>query len=160
MVRNKKNPRKSVTRPARKAPTKTSWRQRLQTKPALVLIILVLAAGIMLLAPDNSPVSLASLTGRNSDRTAPKLDTLKGNYSVAGEAASTSLLVKYKSSVPETTKTTIHKQLNAKVKRKIGPLGVDIVQLNSTDSIGESISKYKARGEIDYVEPNYLAKRF
>lgn len=123
-------------------------------------IILAAGAGLVLLLPDSASLSLASITGKSTDRVAPKLDTLSGNYSVAGEAASTSLLVKYKKAVSANTRATIHKQLGATTKRHIGPLDVDVVQVDSADSVGETIQKYKAHGEVEYVEPNYLAKHF
>ena len=133
------------------------------TKPyliALTLVILGLGVGVSALLPQSSPLSLASLTGKGTDRVAPKMDTLTGNYSVEGEATSTSLLVKYKDSIPENSRADIHRQLGASVKRRIAPLGVDVVQVTSTESVGETMRKYTARPEVEYVEPNYLAKRF
>lgn len=124
------------------------------------MLVIVAAYGVIMVLPDSSPLSYASLSGRNTDRVAPKLETLQGNYSVTGEATSTSLLIKYKDGVPEQARNAINTQLNASAKRRIGPLGVDIVQVNSTESVGEIIRKYKSRAELEYVEPNYLVKRF
>lgn len=126
----------------------------------LIIIVLALGVGASALLSQSSPLSLASLTGRNTDRVAPKLDTLTGNYSVAGEAASTSLLIKYRATTSEATRANINTQVGAKTKRHIAQSGVDIVQVTSIESVAETIKKYKARPEVEYVEPNYLAKRF
>lgn len=126
---------------------------------AALTFITAVAAGVSLL-PESSPISLASLTGKNTDRIAPKLDTLTGNYSVAGEAASSSLLIKYKPSVNRSQKEIINREMGAKTKREIGRLGVDIVQVDSRESMGDIMRRFRSKAEIDYVEPNYLAKRF
>ncbi len=125
-----------------------------------VVAVLAVAAWTSALLPNSSPLSLASLTGQNTDRVAPKLDTLKGNYSVAGEAASTSLLVKYKNSTSESVRANINKQYGTNTKRRIGPLGVDIVNVSSAESVGEIMKKYRSRAEVEYIEPNYLSKHF
>src|SRR5687767_8508428 len=123
--KSNKRPSKKVTASSRKKSRGLKRFARAYTVAALVII--GVAGGARLL-PDSSPLSFASLTGKNTDRVAPKLDTLSGHYSVAGEAASTSLLVKYKESVPEATRASVHKQQGASTKRNIGPLGVDIVK--------------------------------
>jgi thermitase len=127
---------------------------------ALALPILVLAIGLTvgLLLPESAKFSYENILGKN--RGAPYMDTLSGNYSVSGEAASYSLLVKYRSEVPDAARGKVNEQVGAKTKRRIDRLGVDIVQVASTKSVGEIMSSYKARGEVEYVEPNFLAKRF
>lgn len=132
-------------------------------KARVVLVALVVfgvSGTVLALLPDSAPVSLAKITGKNTDRTAPKLDTLEGNYSVSGEATSSSLLVKYKNTASDRARADVHKQYGAKVKRNIAPLGVDVVSIASTESVGELVRKYRSKAEVEYVEPNYLAKRF
>lgn len=125
---------------------------------AIATFVLISGLAVSALLPASSPLSLANLTGRNKE--APKLDTLTANFSVAGEAASTSLLVKYKSSVPEPTRRAISAELGSSTKRQIKGIGVDVVQVVSNESVGETVRKFNARGEVEYAEQNYLAKRF
>lgn len=139
---------------------KAGFRQRFKKSYWLAVPVLLLVIGLSasLLLPESSKFSYDNLLGKN--RGAPYLDTLSGNYSVAGEAASTSLLVKYKPSVSAATRSNINAQIGAKGKRHIAPLGVDVVQVTSSETAGEIMAKYKSRSEVEYVEPNYLAKRF
>lgn len=116
---------------------------------------------ISLLFPAYSPVSLANnLEERRRQTTAPKLDTLSGNYSVAGEANSTSLLVKYKDGTADETRKNINEKVGGRTKRRIGQLGLDIVDVKSEKSIGELMQEFRGRSEVEYVEPNYVAKKF
>lgn len=139
--------------------TSPNWR-RSSSILFSALALLSIAGAVSALLPASSPLSMTQLAGKDTDRVAPRIDTLKGNFSVVGEATSTSLLVKYKNNVSEITKNGINKNLNAKQKRNISRLGVDIVEVKSTESVGEIVKKYKSHAEVDYVEPNYLAKRF
>jgi thermitase len=125
---------------------------------AVAILVLLLGLAVSSLLPESSPLSLSSITGKN--KKAPVIDTLTANYSVAGEASSSSLLVKYKSSVSEAARSKINVGLGGASTRHIKELGVDVVQVTSTESLGETIKKFKARGEVEYAEPNYLAKRF
>lgn len=161
MKRSKPAVKKAATSKKTNSRSKKTQPSRFSVKqlfPVAVLVLIALAVVVSALIPDSSKLSYDNLLGKN--RGAPYLDTLSGNYSIAGEAASTSLLVKYKASVPESARANVNTQAGAKSRRHIGQLGVDIVQVTSKESIGEIIKKYKARGEVEYVEPNYLAKRF
>lgn len=155
-IKRKPLPRIPTTVPAG---TRPGFLRR-RAKPLLLIALaaVLVAVGASALVPETARYSFENVIGKN--RGAPFLDTLSGQYSVAGEAASTSLLVKYKSSVPESTKANINAQAGAKSKRNISRLGVDIVQVASTQSVSEILGKYRARAEVDYVEPNYMAKRF
>lgn len=163
MQKPKKASRKnaSAAKPAPRVNKKSSptWR-RSSSVLFSALVVLSIGGAVSVLLPASSPLSMARLAGRDTDRVAPRINTLKGNFSVVGEAKSTSLLIKYKASASDITKRDINKKLNANQKRNISRLGVDIVDVKSTDSVGDVIKKYKSRPEIEYVEPNYLAKRF
>ena len=129
----------------------------------MVLVVLGVVASAVLISTllfKSSPLAFSNITGKNTDRIAPKIDTISGHYSVSGEAASTSLLVKYKSTVTENTRSSINSKMGAKPRQRVSKLGVDEVQLVSTQSVGEIINKYKSFPEVEYVEPNYVAKQF
>lgn len=152
--------RVSTSKSTKKAIKKQRFWQRAVRTYIWAGLVLFLTFGLVasFAVPESSRFSYENMLGKNKG--APYLDTLSGNYSVAGEAASTSLLVKYKSNVSESERANVNAQMGAKTKRRIGPLGVDVVQVDSTATVGEIMSKYKSRSELEYVEPNHLAKRF
>lgn len=124
------------------------------------LIAVVIVIGISAVLPSSSPYSVRNLLATNKSTTAPVVDTITGNYSVAGEASSSSILVKYKSSVNETAKANINKRVGAVPKRKIDKLNVDVIEISTNESVDTVIGKYKVYSEVEYAEPNYLAKGF
>lgn len=124
------------------------------------LIAVVIVIGISAVLPSSSPYSVRNLLATNKSTTAPVVDTITGNYSVAGEASSSSILVKYKSSVNETAKANINKRVGAVPKRKIDKLNVDVLEISTNESVDTVIGKYKVYSEVEYAEPNYLAKGF
>lgn len=146
--RNKKTQQKSFLK-------STKFRHLAEVLVAVVIVLVISA-----LLPSSSQYSLRNLAEKNKQNTAPTVDTITGKYSVAGEASSTSILVKYKSSVNETAKANINKKLGAVQKRKIDKLNVDVLDVSSSDSVDTIINKYKAYPEVEYAEPNYLAKGF
>lgn len=154
----KQTPRQVRTRTTKQVSFLKRVNRRYFFAGGVAALILLIGVTVSALLPATSPLSLANITGQNKQ--APTVDTLTANYSVAGEAASTSLLVKYKSAVSESTRGKINAELGGKAKRHIKELGVDIVQVASTDSLGETMQKFKSRVEVEYAEPNYLAKRF
>ncbi len=165
MKKQTKTPKRTTT--AKKTVTK---KQVIKDTPftihrrfaAITAVVTLGFLGFMsLLFPAYSPVSLANnIEQMRRQTTAPKLDTLSGNYSVAGEANSASLLVKYKDGVPEETRKNINEKMGGRTKRRIGPLGLDIVDVNSAKSIGELMQEFRGRSEVEYAEPNYVAKKF
>jgi thermitase len=161
MKKTKPVTRKAFTKKTNLRKRKTSLLRRFSIKTYLAAVLavsLVIGLGVSALLPASSPLAFNNLIGKYRD--APVRDTLSGNYSVVGEATSTSLLVKYKAKTSEATRANIHAQAGTKARRHIGQLGVDVVQVTSSDSVGEIMKKYKARSEVEYVEPNFLAKHF
>lgn len=124
------------------------------------LIAVVIVVGISAVLPSSSQYSLRNLIEQNKSNIAPAVDTITGRYSVVGESSSTSILVKYKSSVNETSKANINKKLGAVQKRKIDKLNVDVLEISTNESVDTVIGKYKGYSEVEYAEPNYLAKGF
>lgn len=163
MKQTSRNNKKSIAgkkqkRTSKRTPLHIRFKQRYVLVGGFIAFFFLASLVASALLPESSPLSIANITNRNKQ--APMIDTLTANYSVVGEASSTSLLVKYKASVPEAARNKVNSELGGRVKRNIKELGVDVVQIVSSSTTGEVMQKFKSRAEVEYVEPNYLAKRF
>lgn len=77
-----------------------------------------------------------------------------------GSAAGDEILVGFKSNTPKAQIENIHRKTNAKVKKNIQQVDVDVVKLSVDTPVPDAIAKYKNIEEVEFAEPNFLATAF
>lgn len=88
----------------------------------------------------------------------PAPSALAARYSAEGAAQTSTVLVHFKAGTSPSTVTAIHNSIGGKIKRTISGVGTAIVTLPANALVGDLIAKYKNHPEVDYAEPNFLAK--
>lgn len=79
--------------------------------------------------------------------------------SVKGASSENEIIVKYRSSAPETDKQAQRKALKTQLKQQNKQLGFEVVTVQE-GTVSETIKKYKQNPQIEYAEPNYKATMF
>jgi len=134
-------------------------RNKFKNKTLLVVAISVfLILAIFIVSPASSQFSLAKLMADRKATTAPVIDSIKSTYTVVGEANSATILVKYKAGVSEQAKNNINAKNGGTQKKKIQKINVDVVAIANGETVDQTLAKYRADKEVEYAEPNYLAK--
>jgi len=85
---------------------------------------------------------------------------LAQNSLPSGTASGEEVLVGFRAGVSLPQAAQIHQAEKAVFKKRIKGIDVEVVRLPSEVSIREAVAKYKARAEVEFAEPNFLAQAF
>jgi thermitase len=94
-------------------------------------------------------------TPRQTDETK---NTAPPPIEVKALAQDSTLLVKFKSNVKPDEINSLHQKNGGAVKTTVDSTGVQVVSPTDSRQTSELITQYKASGQVEYAEPNYIAK--
>lgn len=130
--------------------------------PLILLLIIAAVAAIAGLAAVKNPNLSSSLPKLLEKAIQPQTKNIDQNivYTAEGAAKASTVLVKFKPGVSDQTINSIHGQIGTKIKRVIKGINVQIVQLPANSHVADIVNQFKARGEVQYAEPNYIVQSF
>ncbi len=130
------------------------------------LIVLVIIAAVSLIVGTTvlkKPLAqmVAQVTQNTLFSPKPQIQTIINTptYTTIGTATSATILVKFRTSVSPQTISAIHQQLGTHVERVIEGINTQIVNVPSTSSVSDILQQFKGRSEVEYAEPNFVAKK-
>lgn len=85
---------------------------------------------------------------------------LAQNALPSGTASGEEILVGFRPGVSLPQAAQVHQAQQATLKKRIKGIDVEVVRLPSEVPIQEAAAKYKARAEVEFAEPNFLAQAF
>lgn len=126
---------------------------------------------LLIIAAFVSITGIAAVKSQTVSRLAPNLlqmltqTTTKSvngliTYTTEGTAKASTILVKFKSNIPDQTISSIHQQLGTKVKKTVKDINVQVVELPDNGHVADFVKKFKNRAEVAYAEPNFLTQAF
>lgn len=120
---------------------------------ALVLIAALLAVILI------NPQWAKDVAGRfyKPSAIASKEPDTASKYIIKGAADRSTILVKFKDGISESSINKIHQTTKTKTKKKIDKINTRVVTIPTSLTTGQTIDKFKSFKEVEYVEPNYLA---
>lgn len=140
------------------------YRRGIVFLPILLIILAMTTAGSVTAVVVTHPQIISTIkekiTGKpaSSSTTAEQTATNLDSFSAQGAAQSSTILVKFKTSTNSDAIGKIHQTLNTKVQKSISKIGVEVVSLPSGSNVGDFITRFKGHAEVEFAEPNYLAK--
>ncbi len=130
--------------------------------PLVLLLVIAAVATVVGIAVVKNPTISSNLPALLSKITQPQTKSIDQSivYTAEGAAKASTILVKFKSGVSDQAVANIHQALGTKVKRTIKGINVQIVELPANSHVADMVSQFRARGEIQYTEPNYIVQSF
>lgn len=76
----------------------------------------------------------------------------------AGTASSDEILVGFRNNIPQHARELVHQKTNGVARKSVRQINTDVVKVPQGSTVSETIEKYKKLPEVEYAEPNFLAK--
>ena len=120
---------------------------------ALVLIAALIA--VILINPGLAK-DLASKFYKPSAIASVEPETMS-KYLIKGAAENSTILVKFKDNISESSITKLQQTTKTKTKKTISGIKTKVLTVPTNVSTGQTIEKFKAMKEVEYAEPNHLS---